>query len=58
MRDTELYRQILGLQAPWFVDHVDLDVAQGRVDIWLEHEAGVRWACPQCESELPCRDHR
>jgi len=48
MRDTALYRQILGLQAPWFVDHVDLDVAKGRVDIWLEHEAGVRWACPQC----------
>lgn len=33
MRDTELYRQILGLQVRWFVDHVDLDVAQGRVDI-------------------------
>jgi hypothetical protein len=25
MRDTDLYGQILGLQAPWFVQHVDLD---------------------------------
>ena len=57
MRDTDLYRQILGLQAPWFVDHVDLDVAKGRVDIWLEHEAGARWACAQCARELACRDH-
>lgn len=57
MRDTDLYGQILGLQAPWFVKHVDLDVAKGRVDIWVEHEPGVRWACPQCQRELACRDH-
>jgi len=57
MRDTDLYGQILGLQAPWFVKHVDLDVAKGRVDIWVEHEPGVRWTCPQCQRELACRDH-
>lgn len=57
MRDTDLYGRILGLQAPWSVKNVELDVAKGRVDIWLEHEAGVRWRCNQCERELPCRDH-
>jgi len=57
MRDTDLYAQILGLQAPWFVEHVDLDVARGRVDIRVEHEPGVRWPCPQCQRELACRDH-
>ncbi|MGH8760143.1 MAG: ISL3 family transposase [Burkholderiales bacterium] len=57
MRDTELYRQILGLQAPWSVKSVDLDVAKSRVDIWLEHESGERWKCAQCDRELACRDH-
>ncbi len=57
MRDTDLYGQILGLQAPWFVEHVDLDVAKGRVDIRVEHEPGMRWPCPQCQRELACRDH-
>ncbi len=57
MRDTELYGRILGVEAPWSVDHVDLDMASNRVDIWLEHEAGVRWGCAQCRRELPCRDH-
>src|SRR5581483_8194961 len=57
MRDIDLYGQILGLQAPSFVEHVDLDVANVRVDIRLEHDPGVRWPCPQCRRELACRDH-
>jgi transposase len=57
MEDRELYRQILGITAPWSVSRVELDVAQGRVDIWVEHEPGVRWRCPHCERELGVRDH-
>jgi transposase len=57
MQDRELYRQILGITAPWSVSRVELDVAQGHVDIWVEHEPGVRWACPHCQHELGVRDH-
>jgi transposase len=57
MRDTELYRQVLGLEKPWTVERVDLDVTDQRVDIWVEHESGVVWSCPRCGRELSCRDH-
>jgi len=57
MWDTDLYQRILGLEKPWFVKSVDLQVAESRVDIWLEHAPGVKWPCPQCRRELPCRDH-
>ncbi len=57
MRDIDLYRQVLGLEKPWTVERVDLDVAGHRVDIWVEHESGTVWSCPQCERELSCRDH-
>jgi transposase len=57
MRDTELYSQILGISSPWSVEKVDLQVAQGKVDIWLEHKAGVSWPCPVCGGALPVRDH-
>jgi transposase len=57
MRDIDLYRQVLGLEKPWAVGRVDLDVAGHRVDIWVEHESGVVWSCPQCGRELSCRDH-
>ena len=48
MRDTELYRQLLGLVAPWTVADVKLDVAQQRVDIWVQHADGTRFLCPEC----------
>lgn len=35
MRDTEVYRNLLGLVAPWEVDRVELSVEDGRVDVWL-----------------------
>jgi len=57
VRDTEFYRQILGLEAPWTVDRVDLDLAGGRVDVYVKHDEGLRWRCPQCDRELACRDH-
>ncbi|MDQ1306581.1 MAG: hypothetical protein QG671_2413, partial [Actinomycetota bacterium] len=33
MRDTELYRHLLGIQAPWKVGRVELSAADGRVDV-------------------------
>jgi transposase len=57
MRDTEFYRQILGLESPWYVSRVDLNTANQRVDIWLEHEFGVHWKCPKCSQTFTCRDH-
>lgn len=57
MRDTELYRQILGLEKPWSVSKVELNLGEQQVDVWVEHEAWVRWPCPECQRELACRDH-
>ena len=57
MRDTELYKQILGLESPWYVVRVELQVAEQRVDIWIEHDFGVQWECPKCGQTFTCRDH-
>ena len=27
---------------------VELKMSEGRVDIWVGHDAGVRWPCPEC----------
>ena len=53
MRDTELYRHLLGLEAPWRVSRVELSVEGERVDVWADHPRGTRWACPECGLELP-----
>jgi transposase len=57
MQDTELYRHVLGLERPWKVDRVELDIGGGRVDVWAVHEEGLRWACPECRTELAIYDH-
>ena len=49
MKDTELYAQILGLGKPFSVARVELSVAKGNVGIWVQHEAGARFACPECD---------
>ena len=57
MRDTELYKHLLGLEEPWFVDRVELNISASRIDVFVAHKSEVRWRCPQCEQRLPCRDH-
>lgn len=48
MRDTELYKHLLGLEKPWTVSRVELGVKEQRVDVWAEHAEGESWPCPEC----------
>ncbi len=54
MQDTALYQYLLGLQSPWTVSRVNLDVNAQRVDVWAAHPADAAWACPHCSIVLPC----
>jgi len=57
MRDKELYRQILGIEAPWTVRDVTLRLAEGEVIVHVEH-TGKGLRCPECDRESSCYDHR
>lgn len=57
MQDTELYQQILGLEAPWAVTAVRLDLKAKVVEVWVDHEEGMRWRCPECDASLATYDH-
>jgi transposase len=57
MRDVELYRQILGLPAPWTVTRVDLNVQVEQVDVWVEWTGTPTWTCPECRAVVPLYDH-
>ena len=57
MKDTELYAQILGINPPFNVARVELQTAKGNVSIWVEHEPGARFACPECERSCSLYDH-
>ena len=58
MQDRELYRQILGIEAPWLVERVELELAKGEVHVYLEHEEIESWPCPACGGKCPLHDHQ
>ncbi len=57
MQDTELYRQLLGLVEPWFVDYVEMSLETQEIHVWVDHPPGAEFNCPECRK--PCRmyDH-
>jgi transposase len=57
MDSTELYRQLLGVTSPWTVERVEMSVHEVRVDVYLAHTEGARFACPECGSEHSVYDH-
>lgn len=57
MDSIELYRQLLGLAAPWTVERVELDMAKQHVEVHVGHAPGQRFACPECGRELGVYDH-
>jgi transposase len=58
VQDADLFRRILGVEAPWTVARVDLDVKRQRIDVWLEHGGIGSFACPQCGKKLSLYDHK
>lgn len=57
MRDRELYRQILGIEAPWAVVEVDVDLKGDGVAVHIEH-SGSELSCPECGAACPAYDTR
>jgi transposase len=58
MQDRELYRQILGIQAPWFVERVELRLPEGEVHVFLDHHEMVSSSCPECSAGCKLYDHQ
>lgn len=58
MRDKDLYAQILGIQKPWVVREVDLDLKGGEVRVYVNHDPQVSLRCPECGAEVPGYDTR
>lgn len=51
------YAQLLGLQTPWEVVEVELQLEAKRVEINLEHPLGVKVSCPECDRDCTIADH-
>ncbi len=57
MRDRELYQKILGIESPWEVVDVELDMAAGEVRVHVAN-GEARLACPRCTQRCSRYDTR
>lgn len=57
MESKELYRHLLGINEPWTVERVHLDLPRGQVDVFVEHTKGAHFPCPECGRVLTVYDH-
>jgi transposase len=58
MRDRDLYAQILGIQSPWSVTHVELDTAKQQVEVFVDAKGRKTFPCPKCGRSSARHDHR
>lgn len=56
MKDFELYQQILGLNEPWRVEAVSLNVPAKEVAVRVGY-ADTLWGCPQCQERMHIHDY-
>ncbi len=57
MKDTQLYSQILGIQAPWKVIDVKVSLPEDEVQVIVEH-GSHKLNCPKCGKACPGYDQR
>ena len=58
MRDVDFYTQVLGLESPWRVSQVDLNISACTVLIYIDYDRAVTvWCCPECQQPAPLYDH-
>jgi len=54
---TELYTRLLGIEGPWRVLEVRYQESPARVDVYVDHDRGVKMGCPECGVACPLYDH-
>jgi transposase len=58
MQDLELYRKILGIQSPWLLTDVKLDLQKRSVTLSVEYDKKMPMVCPICLGAADTYDHK
>jgi len=53
-----LYKDIIGVTAPWVITAVRKDERERKITVQIEHGAPQKLKCPQCGGETKLHDHR
>lgn len=56
MQDFELFEKLLGIEKPWAVNNLELDVNKTKVKLKIEYPKKTKAFCPQCKKECTVYD--
>jgi transposase len=56
MNEKDLFGLALGLVEPWYIERIEFDVANKRLDLFLDFKRGSRFPCPECGGLSPVHD--
>lgn len=51
------YSKLVGIESPWTVKSVDLNIEEHKVDIEVFYDPGEQVECPTCGEKCPRKDH-
>jgi len=54
---TTFFESILRIKPPWHIVRVTHDTVNSRVDLYVEHDKGIRFPCPVCKEFRSVYDH-
>jgi len=54
---TSFFESIIGIKPPWHIVKVTHDNQNYRVDLYVEHDKGIRFPCPVCKGFCSIYDH-
>jgi transposase len=56
LNQEQLFTMALGLEKPWYVNRIEFDPDEGRIDLYLDFKRGSKFGCPGCGKETPVYD--
>jgi len=52
------YSQLLGLNSPWRITDINMNIEEQRIDLTIQWPKGKRVLCPECGKACGIKDHR
>jgi len=51
MLEKELFQLALNIEEPWYIESIEFNPDENKLDIWINFTAGSEFICPECEEK-------
>ena len=55
-QEALLFQTALGIQPPWKVTEIELNIKDSKLDIYIDFDRGETFPCPKCQASCKAYD--